>query len=884
VDTEKKVLRNVFKDFSAYEKKYIQDTNIVGMSLYKKSNKLKLELEANEFIPLKEVLELEAYIQKTFSIKEVGIKINYDANKEFDILEYWEQIEQYVVTKHITAKAILRDSNPNIKDGWLNVNLKVKGADILIKRGLDKELESVLKLYFNTSLRVKFIETQEVENMDSEQYSKYKIERENALISKTIAEISIDKVEVHNEPEKVEEAKESKAERTNVILGKSDKFKGDIVDINSLSIDSGKVIIKGEVIRIEARELRNEKTLLSFDVYDGTSTITCKAFLKQEQTDEVLSHIKEAKGVQLEGTVQYDTYAKEQCVMTNHIVEIAIAQKNKRMDKSDQKRVELHLHTQMSSMDGVSSATDIIKRAASWGHKAIAITDHGVVQAFPEAHLASKKHDIKVIYGVEAYLVNDKTPTVYGEGNQGIDTEYIILDIETTGLNAKKDKITEFGMTRVKEGKIIEEFECFVNPEVPIPYRITEITGITDEMVKNAETIDKIIPKVIEFIGDLPIVAHNANFDLGFIKYNAKKQGYTINNTIIDSLQLARELYPDYKNHKLGTIAKNLGIKVENAHRALDDVITLGKVFNKMIEALKEMGVSNISDIDSINKDKINVKNLQSYHAVILAKDYVGLKNLYKLISASHLDYFYKKPRIPKSLYLKNKEGLILGTACEQGELYRAILGGKTEDEIADIIKVYDYLEIQPLGNNQFLIENGDVKDREELIQINKKIVSLGQEYNKPVIATCDVHFLDPQDEVYRRILMAGQGFDDADNQAPLYLRTTEEMLSEFSYLGDEKAYEVVVTNPNIISDMCEKIQPVPDGTFPPFIEGSEEEIERIAWGRAKEIYGEELPEIVQKRLEKELNSIIKNGFAIMYIIAQKLVWKSNEDRLLSWL
>lgn len=422
----------MFRDFSINERKIIQDANIIGMSLYKKSNKLKLELESVKLIPLNEIYELEIFIQKTFSIREVGIKIRYDDNKEFDILQHWKEIENYIITKHITAKAILKDSTPNIKDGWLNINLKVKGADILIKRGLDKDLENILKLYFNISLRVKFTESEEIETIDSEQYSKYKIESEKALISKTISEIVPESSKAPVNSEKSEVKKEKKEEKGNVILGKSDKFKGDIVDINSLNIESGRVIIKGEIIRVESRQLRNEKTLLSLDLYDGSSTITCKAFLKQEQTDEVLERIKESKAVQLEGNVQYDTYAKEQCVMTNHIVEISLNRKNNRMDNSENKRVELHLHTQMSAMDGVSSATDIIKRAASWGHEAIAITDHGVVQAFPEAHLASKKFGIKVIYGVEAYLVDDKTPAVYGNGKESLDTEYIILDIETT--------------------------------------------------------------------------------------------------------------------------------------------------------------------------------------------------------------------------------------------------------------------------------------------------------------------------------------------------------------------------------------------------------------------------------------------------------------------
>ncbi len=431
---------------------------------------------------------------------------------------------------------------------------------------------------------------------------------------------------------------------------------------------------------------------------------------------------------------------------------------------------------------------------------------------------------------------------------------------------------------KIKNGEVIEEFDCFVNPEKPIPEKVVEITNITDEMVKDAKTIDKVMPKILEFVGDSVLVAHNADFDIGFLKYNAKELGLELNNTYIDTLRLAKDLFPNYKKYKLGIIAENLGIKVEVAHRALDDVDTTVKVFNVMINMLKEKGAKKIEDIDKLEEGKSDYKKLPSYHAIILAKDYVGLKNLYKLVSFSHLKYFYKKPRILKSLYKKYSEGLILGSACEAGELYRAIVAGKSDEEIEAIANDYDYLEIQPIGNNKFMVRNGTVADDEALKDINRKIVDLGEKLNKLVVATCDVHFLDPQDEIYRRILMAGQGYDDADEQAPLYLRTTTEMLQEFSYLGTEKAYEVVVTNTNKIADMCERISPISPEKCPPHIPGCEETIKEIAYSKAHELYGEELPEIVAARLEKELNSIIKNGFSVMYIIAQKLVWKSNED------
>ncbi len=554
--------------------------------------------------------------------------------------------------------------------------------------------------------------------------------------------------------------------------------------------------------------------------------------------------------------------------------------KQERKDEAKVKRVELHMHTQMSQMDGMTSAKDLIKRAMKWGMKSIAITDHGVVQAFPEAHklLGFDNPDMKVIYGVEAYLVPDKVPCVSFPKGQDINTTYCVLDLETTGFSFRTEKITEVGIMKVKNGEVIDEFSCFVNPEKPIPQRVIEVTNITDDMVRNAETIETVMPKIIEFVGDSVLVAHNADFDIGFLKYNAKVLGLTLDNTYLDTLRLAKELFPEYKKYKLGIIAENLGIKVEVAHRALDDVDTTVKVLNVMFEMLKEKGVKTVDDIDRLNSGNADYKRLPSYHAIILAKNYVGLKNLYKLISLSHLHYFYKKPRILKSLYKKYSEGLILGSACEAGELYRAIIAGKSDEEIEDIAKDYDYLEIQPIGNNMFMVRNETVPDTKALEEINEKIVHLGEKLGKLVVATCDVHFMDPQDEIYRRILMAGQGFDDADQQAPLYLRTTEEMLKEFEYLGEEKAYEVVVTNTNKIADMCERISPISPEKCPPYIDNCEQTIKDIAYTKAHELYGEDLPEIVANRLQKELDSIIKNGFSVMYIIAQKLVWKSNED------
>ena len=686
-----------------------------------------------------------------------------------------------------------------------------------------------------------------------------------------------------NFPEMPEEGDED----TPLILGKNINITAPLVKVTELTEEDGTVSLDGEVMFMEDKPIKSGNILLSFDLYDGSSTLTCKAFLDKNRAKKIIKRIGKVKGIKIEGKAQLDSYSNELTVVANTIVESTGIKKEIRQDNSEVKRVELHMHTKMSQMDAVTSATDLIQRAMKWGMKSIAITDHGVVQAFPEAyHLVGDNNpDIKVIYGVEAYLAPDNTKSVYDSKGQALDTTYCVLDLETTGFSAVNEKITEIGIMKFKNGEVIDEFSCFVNPEKHIPERVTAVTNITDEMVAGAETIDKVFPKMLKFLGDSKetvIVAHNANFDVGFLKQNAKVLGYDFKYTYLDTLSLAKDLFPEYKKYKLGKIAENLGIKVEVAHRALDDVDTTVKVFRVMIDMLKDKGAKTIDDIDLVAADeetkKDEYKKLKTYHAIILAKNYVGLKNLYKLVSLSHLHYFYRRPRILKSLYKKYSEGLILGSACESGELYQAIELGKTDEEIEEIASDYDYLEIQPIKNNEFLIRNGKMRDEEELRDINRKIVSLGEKLNKPVVATCDVHFMDPQDEIYRRILEAGQKYPDADNQAPLYFRTTEEMLEEFKYLGEEKAYEVVVTNTNKVADMCEKISPISPEKCPPHIPGCEEDIRRIAYEKAHEMYGDPLPEIVQSRLDKELDSIISNGYSVMYIIAQKLVWKSNED------
>ena len=668
-----------------------------------------------------------------------------------------------------------------------------------------------------------------------------------------------------------------KSDNPDVIYGRD--FDEEPMEIVKVDAPIGEVVIRGKVLSLEQREIRNEKTILIFSMTDFTDTIVLKAFAKNDDVPEITSGLKEGAFLKVKGMANIDPYDGELTIGSIVGIKKINDFTTVRMDTSPEKRVELHCHTKMSDMDGVSDAGAIIKRAEKWGHKAIAITDHGDVQGFTEA--SHTKADIKVIYGVEAYIVDDLKGIVTESKGQALTDSYIVFDIETTGFSPEINHIIEIGAVKVENGKIVDRFSSFINPKVPIPYRIEELTHISDNMVIDAPTVDIVLPQFLEFCKGSIMVAHNADFDVSFIMKKAESLGYTFAPTYVDTVAMARFLLPSLNRFKLDTVAKAVGVNLNNHHRAVDDAACTAEIFVKFIEMLEDRGITNL---DQLNEQGANsadsIKKMPTYHAIILATCDQGRTNLYNLISLSHIQYFNRRPRIPKTEFMKYRDGLLLGSACEAGELYRAILNGRPEEEIARIVEFYDYLEIQPLGNNAFMLRKDDspVETEEDIININKKIVKLGEDFGKLVVATCDVHFLDPEDEVYRRIIMAGKGFDDADDQAPLYLRTTEEMLAEFTYLGSAKAEEVVITNTNKIADMCEKISPVRPDKCPPVIENSDQLLRDICYNKAHKMYGDPLPEVVQARLERELNSIISNGYAVMYIIAQKLVWKSNED------
>ncbi len=659
-------------------------------------------------------------------------------------------------------------------------------------------------------------------------------------------------------------------------------FEGEETEIHEIIDEMGEVVVRGKILQLETREIRNEKTIVMFAVTDFTDTIKAKVFTKNERLPELLDKLKEGAFIKMKAVAMMDQFEHDIALGSVSGIKTIPDFTEKRMDHSPVKRVELHCHTTMSDMDGVTDVKKLLKTAMGWGHQAMAITDHGVVQAFPDANHCVEGKDFKVIYGMEGYLVDDIKNIVTDSRGQSLDSTFVVFDIETTGFSAVNDRIIEIGAVKVENGVITEKFSEFVNPERPIPFEIEKLTSINDRMVEDAPNISVILPKFMDFCGGSVLVAHNADFDTGFIRHNCEVLGLPYDYTYVDTLGIARSFLEGLKNYKLDTVVEAMGCTLANHHRAVDDAGATADVFVRFLERFKKKNIRDLDELNTYSAMSVDaIKKLKTYHIILLAKNEIGRINLYRLVSLSHLDYYARRPRIPKSVLAKYREGLIIGSACEAGELFRAVVDERPEEEIARIVEFYDYLEIQPTGNNEFMIRDPKmtkVSTVADLQDLNRKIVELGEKFNKPVCATCDVHFLNPEDEVYRRIIMSNKGFGDADLQPPLYLRTTEEMLEEFQYLGAEKAEEVVVTNTNRIADMIDRISPVRPDKCPPVIENSAGILRDICYNRAHELYGEDLPDIVTERLERELNSIIGNGFAVMYIIAQKLVWKSVAD------
>lgn len=871
------------------------------------SRTLSIDAECPSLIDKEDIYTVEDMIRKSvLALYGCDFYPHYDSSL-FDI-DYYPQLLKELKRRNASLNGTLNDSTAEINNKEIVIDLRHGGKDFLLEQKFDKNLSELIKNEFGLSFNVRLKGITKIDS-ESDEY----IEKQRQTEEKVIREAQIAQMEQYEnmmqtandrkasfEKKSVKTVKPAASseiefrdkdhlipsyipESANPIYGAP--IHGDVLPLNMLTQESGKVIIWGQIFGIESKDTKdNKKKIITISITDFRGSANIKLIDTNEKCAPVLE-LKKGMSILVRGEAQYDSFDRDVNVMTRAISVVAIP---KVVDKSEKKRVELHLHTNMSAMDAVSSAGELVNRAYEWGMPAIAITDHGVAQAYPDAMnacdaIAKKGGDFKVIYGVEAYFINDQSSdAVVGNADRPINGEFIVFDIETTGLSAAREKITEIGAFRVVNGEIKDKFSTFVNPEKHISAKITELTGITDEMVADAPSEKDAVKDFLDFCGEnAVVVAHNASFDTSFIKIAAQRNKLDYTLTHIDTLAISRGIFSQLNKHKLDTIAKYLKLGEFNHHRAYDDAYMLAKIFLVMLNKLsEEYSIEKISQINT-TLPKPDFKSFKSFHQIILVKNQLGMKNLYKLISKAHINYFYKKPLIPRSELVKHRNGLIIGSACEAGELFRAIVDGKNWEELKQIASFYDYLEIQPIGNNMYMLRNGTVNSVEELKEFNRTVVKLGEELNIPVVATCDVHFMDPHQSEYRKILMTAQGFSDAEEQAPLYFRNTAEMLKEFDYLGEEKAYEIVVKNTNRIADMVERLRAVPKGNFPPFIPGAEEQLTSITLQRAKNMYGDPLPEIVQARIDKELNSIIKNGFSVLYMTAQKLVANSNEHKYL---
>ena len=878
----------------------------VSVRADKERRLLQAEVQFNEIIDKSILYRIEDEIKSAYKLNFMKILPKYPAPL-FD-KRYFEQILFEAERVGIVARGFFSGCDWEFSGNEITVTIPFQSGGVELLKGADtpKIIENIIFSEFGVRYSVKIVSDEkmtsstrerrkdEMSRLDkeiSEQSKRYdsaptQASEVNAKAGKEGVDLPRVSTLFEGSDAEISEGKICSIGYKKYDLSEYEYVIGEEFDINPTPIAKldGKgryAVIVGEVFGFTqepARRGNNYST--TFSVYDGNTSIEVRAYKGEEESKQIAAQIKNGSSYALYGYAKNEkkkdgTTDKDLTFSFNHIAKI---KEIKRFDNAQEKRVELHLHTQMSTMDALLPPDVAVKKAHEWGHRAVAITDHGNVQAYQMAMLAAEKLDMKVLYGMEAYFVNDKTSAVTGEYKGAFTEEFIVFDIETTGLSVLNSQIIEIGAVKIRDGEVLERFNEFVNPGVAIPEIITELTGIDDSMVADADKIPDVLARFLEFIGDRLLIAHNANFDVSFIRKASRECGYKFTNPYLDTVTLSRFLNADLKSHKLDAVAKYYDLGDFNHHRACDDAEMLANIFFKMVEKMYRLDIKTFADLGRDMSENANPLTIKPYHQIILVKNPTGLKNLYKLVSHSYLKYYRRMPRIPKSELEKHREGLIIGSACEAGELFRAILEKKPEDDIRDIVSFYDYLEIQPISNNRFLIDDGTVANDEELRDLNRQIVELGEKYKKPVVATCDVHYLNPDDEIGRKVLLAGMRFKDADRDCPLYFRTTEEMLEEFSYLGEEKAYEVVVTNTNLIADMVESgIRPFPKGTFTPKIEGAEEDLQRICYENAERKYGKPLPEYVKNRLDKELTSIIKNGFAVLYIIAQKLV-KYSED------
>ncbi len=869
--------RNIFKDVDpALALCLSLDRVLVSRA----GDKLVARFFSSRILDDREFSTLSKALRAAFPQAKASLRISYPALREdvnSNIAAYAKFICRLIARELPSAMPFLQweEASWKMRGDHLIAEVDRLGVEYLTSQGVDRRVELLLRELFGVEKRVT------LEPRGDEEARLKDIARRREEEQERMAELA-------RKACAADANGASCKTLSKQLLGRA--IAEEAMPMNELGEDSGRVTLRGEVIKSELRDLKTGSKLCTFSLTDYTGTVSCKAFVGgrkspgaeaiQQQAEALMDGVKEGKWVRVRGDYRYDEFQREMVLMVSDAVR---SDAPRREDEAAEKRVELHLHTQMSAMDACASPTDLIKMAADWGHPAIAITDHGVVQAFPEAFSAAKKAGIKLIPGCEGYLIDDKPSMVKNaDARKLASTTFVILDVETTGLSPLNDTIIELGAVKFVNGEEVAEFSQLINPMRPLPAKIVEITGITDAMLTGMPTIDQVLPDFVKFCEGAVLAAHNADFDMGFVGRAFSALGHKMDHPVIDTLSLSRNMFRAEKSHKLGAVAKRLGISLKNAHRAVHDARATGLILVKMLDMLGESRpLRLLSDVNGAFDDDIGGA---SYHIILLAATQEGMTNLYRLVSEAHLNHFRRTPRLPRSLIAKYREGLILGSACEAGELFRAVLEGKPDRELERIAKFYDYLEIQPTGNNEFLVREGKVVSIEALQAMNRKILELGDRLGIPVVATGDVHFKEPRDAIFRAILMNAKGFEDCDNQAPLYLRTTDDMLAEFAYLGSKAAKRVVVDAPRAIADRVSPKLRIfvehPEGkeTFQPYWDFAEDEIRTLTETRAREIYGDPLPEIVRARIDKELGSIIGYGFSTLYDIAVKLVKKSLSD------
>ena len=912
-------------------KKTFDDVYVTRIVNHSKKNTIVVYIESNRLIEKQDVFDMENLISRHIGsgikvkiIEQFSLSKQYNSENLFKL--YKESIYKEINNYNKIEYTILRKSKIVFEDNTMHI--KVAPSNIIGEYA--KDLTRILDKIFNercgipTSIVMDYEETKNDYRKlrDAVMEQETKNIYDNALRYKKKEEMAEEKEVSKSENIPAKEKKKedvpvstnrpsfdaTKSFKSGVRYARNkarfsgDKEKGilygdgfesdNIIELKDVDGEMSRITVRGQIFNITEQPIRGERSIYIINITDFTDSISIKLFVPDENIDEVRGNIKKGMYIKVHGNVMLDNFDHDVTMVSPRGIMFTTDFSVKRMDTAPVKRVELHCHTKLSDMDGVADIKDLIKRAKDWGHTSLAITDHGVVQGFTEAWHALQKlegkysfkemFDFKMLYGVEAYLVDDLKNIVMDSKGQSLDSDYVVFDIETTGFSAEINNIIEIGAVKVSNGKIVDKYSTFVNPKEPIPAKIEELTHINDKMVESYPTIDVILPQFLEFCKDCIMVAHNADFDMSFIINKSEKLGIYNEYTIVDTVSMARIMLPHLNRYKLDTVAKELNVSLESHHRAVDDAGCTAEIFVKLIDRLKNAGITNLDELNSMmdNSSDDRIKKMPTHHATIIALNETGRVNLYRLISESHIKYFNRVPRISKSMYLAHKEGLVIGSGCCNGELYEALSGAKSEKVVARLVEFYDFLEIQPVANNEFMIESDKyaIKSQQDIIDINKKIVKLGENFDKLVVATGDVHFLDPQDIIYRKIILDSNKSYRGVTDQPLYFRTTNEMLEEFKYLGSDKAYEVVVTNTNKIADMVENMFPVCPDKCPPVIENSDKILRDICYNTAHGMYGENLPEIVTERLERELNSIIYNGFAVMYIIAQKLVWKSNED------